>query len=251
MGFWTSVSNLIRAVDVVVEVIDARMPELSHNRDVEILIEKNRKKLVRVFNKIDLITEISLKELKQNYRGVFFVSVKTGEGMSEFRKGLRIMAKKMGLDVLKVGFVGYPNAGKSSLINLFVRRAKTIVSKKAGTTRGIQWVVFSNFKIIDSPGIIPNSEWNEVRLALINAKNVGKLRNPEKVALGVIQLFIDRGSDGLSKRYGIKDIKGLEAWEILELIGIEKKILSKGGGIDENRTILLIINDWQQGKLRL
>lgn len=250
MGFWTNVGELIRAVDIVVEVIDARMPELSRNRDAEVLIKKNRKKLVKVFNKIDLITDSSLKDLKKDYKDVFFVSVKTGRGMSEFRKGLRILAKRLDLENPKVGFVGYPNAGKSSLINLFIRKAKTVVSKKAGTTRGIQWVVFSNFKILDSPGVIPNSEWNEVRLALINAKNVGKLKNPEKVALGIIQLFLDKESEGLSQRYGV-DIKGLKSWEILEEIGKSKGLLKKGGEIDENRTILMIINDWQQGRLKL
>lgn len=251
MGFWTKVGELIRQVDVVVEVIDARVPELSRNRDIESLIEKNRKAVVRVFNKIDLMSDESLKKLMTENRNGFFVSVRTGRGISALRDRLKIMAKESEYE-MKVGFVGYPNAGKSSLINFLIRSAKAKVSKKAGTTRGVQWINFSNWKILDSPGVIPNNEWNETKLTLINAKNLNRLRNPEKVALGIIDLFLEKNPRGLKERYGIKeDVSGKESWEILEIIAKEKKLLKKKGEIDENRAAFMIITDWQNGRLRL
>jgi len=249
MNFWQSVSELIRNADVIIEVIDSRMPEIATNKDVEKLVEKNKKQLIKVFNKTDLLSEGALKRLKKEYKG-FFVSVKDNQGVSELRNKLKMISKKKKDEDLKVGFVGYPNAGKSSLINILTRRGKTKVSRKAGTTRGIQWINFSNIKIIDSPGVISNNEWNESRLAIINAKNANKLKNPEKVALGIIDMFLNKDPRGLEERYNI-EVKGKTLWEIMDSIGQSKKIFKKGGELDENRIYFLIINDWQKGRLKL
>ncbi|NCO11380.1 hypothetical protein CO038_01695 [Candidatus Pacearchaeota archaeon CG_4_9_14_0_2_um_filter_39_13] len=250
MGFWKDVSDLIKAVDIVVEVVDARMPELSRNREVEKLVRKNRKELVKAFNKIDLVSKGSLEELRDKYKGDFLVSVRTGEGMKGLRSKLRTLAKEKGFE--KIGFVGYPNAGKSALINFLTRRGKAKVSSKAGTTRGIQWINFDDLKILDSPGVIPNNEWNEVKLALLNAKNVNKLKDPRKVAIGIIDIFLKDNPEALRERYGLEEnIIKKESWDIFEMIGEKMRVFKKKGEVDENRVAFMIVNDWQKGRLKL
>ena len=123
------------------------------------------------------------------------------------------------------------------------------IAKKAGTTRGIQWISFSSFKILDSPGVIPNYEWDEVKLALIGAKTVQHIKNPEKVAIGILEMFLKKSPESLKNFYNIN--LDNEVYDIFEDIGSNKRFLRKGGKIDEMRTAVAIVNDWQKGKLRL
>ncbi len=244
MRFWKDVSRVMKESDVIIEIIDARMPELSRNSEVEKLVNRNNKKLIVVFNKIDLVNKEIIDKLRKEHKGWYFVSVAKNIGIPKLRRDLQILGKKSGFAKLRIGIIGYPNVGKSSLINILARRAKTKVSKKAGTTRGIQWVGASNLKIMDTPGVIPTKEWDEVKLAIINAKDPGKLKDPEKVALEIIEMFLDVGS----KPYGVE---GQDSYEIFEDIARKKGFLRKKGEIDDKRTAIVIIQDWQKGKLKL
>lgn len=247
MSYWADSMRAIKDADVVLFILDARMPELSRNKDLEEKLSNSNKKFFLVFNKTDLISKEALKILKQSYQNAFFISTTKREGISKLRTALLITSKKMKVK-LEIGIVGYPNVGKSALTNILSRGNKSAVSSKAGTTKGVQWASSSQFKIIDSPGVIPYED-DEAKLGILGAKNPEKLKNPEAVALKIIETFLKNNPAGLQKFYSFTTQKKDE-YEILLHIGEAKKLLKKGGLVDEPRTSLMIIRDWQKGKLK-
>jgi ribosome biogenesis GTPase A len=154
--------------------------------------------------------------------------------------------------------VGYPNVGKSSVINAVGFTHKAIVSSKAGTTHGVHWIsAGKEIKFIDTPGVIPIGSYvDEARLGIIAAKNPEKLKDPEAVATIIINKFLeDEKISRFEELYRIKIPEEMKqeknASRILEFLSIEKHHLKKGGLPDETRTALNLVKDWQEGKLKL
>lgn len=249
MGFWFTVKDIMKEADIILHVIDARMPELSRNSDVEKLAFQYRKPIVVVFNKIDLISKDKLKELREKNEYAYFVSGAKNIGLKKLKVGLLILGDKIGRDRAKIGIVGYPNVGKSSIINCLAYGARAPVSSVAGTTKGPQFVKAGGLKIIDSPGIVPVED-DEAKLGILSAKNPEKLRNPELVADKIIRLILDNDRKILEDFYKIKTEK-MDNYEIMLMIGRHKGMLKKGGIVDERKTAIAIVRDWQTGKLRL
>lgn len=155
-----------------------------------------------------------------------------------------------------VGVLGYPNVGKSSVINALAFKHKAKVSSKAGTTHGIHWITASKeIKLIDTPGVIPLGTYmDEARLGIIAAKSPEKLKEPDMVAGKVIELFQKSGK--LSKiedyyKFKISEDARENSNLILEEIAIARHHLKKGGVPDDRRTALNLIKDWQDGRLKL
>ena len=271
--YWDLVKRIIQESDLVLEILDARLIELSRNKQVEELIEEVDRPMIFVINKSDLVTkqnmEKSIEKLKQKGE-VVFVSAKNPKTINILLGVIKKTFKKHGKhespergqydpkpqyreakgDII-IGILGYPNVGKSSIINALAHKKKVKVSKKSGTTHGIHWVKASNnIKLIDSPGVIPLSKENEVVYGLIGAKDTEALKDPELVAQNIIKLFLQNNKKSFEKFYNIPlDTEDLQ--EIIEIIGKRKSYLLKGGKIDEHRTTNTIIRDWQQGRLRL
>jgi ribosome biogenesis GTPase A len=248
--YWKVIEKIVDESDVVLEILDARMPELSRNDQLESLINRKEKKLIFILNKSDLTSE---KILRKKFRDLnkinqtFIVSSKKKIGTKRLRNYILKLSKEK--ERLKIGIVGYPNTGKSSVINSLVLMKKAQVTSKAGTTHGQQWINLKNkVQIIDSPGIIPVKQDDEVRLALIGSKNVEKLKEVEIVAQTIINLFLNK--DRLNNFYKI-NLKSDNPEEFIEEIGRTKGFISKGNKIDFSRTCIQIIRDWQSGKLRL
>jgi len=250
---WDSIKEIIENSNVILEVLDARMPELSREKEIEKRVLENKfneKKLIFILNKVDLVSEWQLnknfKKLKKEGE-CFIFSSKNKIGTKRLRNYLLALGKDQ--EYLRIGIVGYPNTGKSSIINSLVLKKKVQVSASAGTTHGPQWVNGpGNLSIIDSPGVIPLDEHDEVRLALIAAKNVEKIKNLEIVAIEIIKLF--EGNQKLKEFYKIeKEVDNSE--ELFNEIGIKKGFMKKGGIVDEGRVAIQIIRDWQKGDLKL
>ncbi|MFA5992737.1 MAG: GTPase [Candidatus Pacearchaeota archaeon] len=254
---WETVAEIIEDSDVVLEVLDARMPMLSRNEEVEKIIRINGKRLIFILNKADLISE---RQLQINYRKLlklkegecFIFSAREKVGTKRLRDYLFSLAKtneKEGFEGIRIGVVGYPNTGKSSVINALALKKKAVTSAKAGTTHGVQWIkAFDKLFILDSPGVIPVGENDEVRHSLIVAKNVERVKKIDLVASSIIQLFDDKKE--LEKQYKI-EITSDDPEEIIKEIGQKKGFIKRGGVVDESRTSIQIIKDWQNGKLRL
>jgi len=164
----------------------------------------------------------------------------------------KLVKKRRYGNYIKVGVIGYPNTGKSSVINVLVgfkEVAKT--SPIAGLTRGVQWIKGKdNIMFLDTPGVIPVDEKDETEQALMSVIDPNKLVNPELAAMRIIQLFLDYNKRSLEKFYDVK-IESVDTFEILLEIGKGKNLLRKGGKVDEIRTALMIIRDWQKGDLLL
>lgn len=248
MGFWPVVLNVLRNSDVVLLLVDARMPEVSRNSEiVEKVHNMKNKRLLIIFNKCDLVSKKELDKLKKENEGAFFISSTKKIGVKELKKTLENMAENWNRGSLRVGIVGYPNVGKSSLINLLEPNAKTKVSSVSGTTKKTLWVRSGKIRIIDSPGVIPFGD-GKIRVGITASKDPHKIKNPEKVAIRIIEYLEKRGSESLKSFYGVS---GTNPYEIFENIGNKKGFLVKGGEVDENRTAIKIIDDWQKGKIKL
>jgi hypothetical protein len=252
MTYWQIVKNIVRKADAVVSVLDARMPELSRNRELEEMAKRMGKGLFLAFNKIDLVSREHLNFLSKKYKGSFFVSGSKNIGISRLKTAILIQAKRQGIENPKVGVVGYPNVGKSAIINALAHRAKAIVSATAGTTRGVQIVRAGGLQILDSPGVFPYGD-DEVKLGVLAAKNPEQMKNPELVACEIIKMFLESNKKRLEEFYGvnIEEEEGWDTYEIMLSIGQARKFLMKGGITDEHRTAMQIIRDWQTGRLRI
>ena len=250
MGFWPIVRKVVNESDVVLEIMDARMPKISRNEEVEKLVKFHKKILIKVYTKIDLVSKDYLDFLRGKEKDSIFVSGAKNIGMKKLKEKILIFSKRLGISEPIVGIVGYPNVGKSAIINALAKRARAKVSNRAGTTRGIQWVNAGSLRILDSPGVVPWSD-DEVILGIMGAKHPERLKDPEAVVIKIIKFFLDYGKKNLEEFYKV-DIEGkIDEYDILLEIGRARGFLLKGNRVDENRTIFQIIRDWRDGKLRL
>lgn len=253
--FWQIVKNVIKESDVVLEVIDARMPEMTRNRKLESMIRKNGKPFIIVINKSDLINRHLIKVYRNEFEETapcIFVSTRKRHGVTILKKKIFEIGKKRSRnDKISVGVVGYPNTGKSSIINALAGKSKAKTSSKAGWTRGVQWInAGSDLKLLDTPGVIPIREEDEIRKALIGVINPSKIEYPEDVAAKIIEIFLEKNRKRLEVFYDFK-IKSEDPHEIIESIGKSRNIIKKGAELDINRIQMMIIHDWQKGKLLL
>ena len=248
MGFWPVVNRILEECDVVVIVKDSRVPDLSKNEELEGKIRRMDKKVLEVFNKVDLISKTERAMLEKMFPHAIYVSAIKKKGIQPLKERLLDEAKRIGRE-LRVGIVGYPNMGKSALINALAGTQKTKVSSVAGTTKGTQWVrADSQLMIIDSPGVIPFKQ-KEDELVLLAAKNPEKVKDVERAA-SVIVRYLGKSRPDALKRYASEKEVPRDPEAALELIGKKRGYLMKGGITDINRTSIQIIRDWQSGKLR-
>lgn len=248
-GYWQRVRKIIGTSDLILEIIDARFPEETRNRQLEGMVKNSGKGLVIVLNKSDLISVERAKELKREISKEFpciFISSKERYGSKMLRE---IIGKNVGSGKVGVGIVGYPNTGKSSVINYLKGKKAAKTSSSAGFTKGEQMVrVSEKIMLMDSPGVIPFDEVDERKLALIGSKSPNQLKNVFGAAVYVIE-FIQQKNPGILGEF--YDVKGENAEEILEEIAVKKKRLLKGGIPDSELAARLFLNDWQNGKLKI
>jgi len=245
MGFWPVVLNVLRNSDVVLLVVDARVPSVAQNSEILDKCDKMEKRLVLVFNKIDLVSGDILKELKAEYPDSFFVSALKKNGVKNLKQGLVEMAEEWKRDSLRVGIVGYPNAGKSALINVLVPGSDLKVKNVSGTTKKTAWIRNGALRIMDSPGVIPAGD-GKIALGLTSSKDPHKMKNVESVAFSLLRM--DRVGKSVRDFYGVSEEEDYDAFEA---IGKVKGFLLKGGIVDEDRTAIRIVEDWQKGKIVL
>jgi ribosome biogenesis GTPase A len=166
--------------------------------------------------------------------------------VGELKKYLEDYSEEWPKSSLRIGLVGYPNVGKSTLINLLTG-SKEKVSSVSGTTRKTAWIRSGKLRFMDSPGVIPFGDKN-VKVGLASAKDPHKIKNPERIAYRIIENLKKKKSKSLLEFYSVKDGT---VDEIFERIGEKKKYLLKGGVVDERRTGIRVVEDWQKGKIKL
>ena len=250
------VRSVIKNADIIIEVVDARFPDETRNNEVEQNVIRAKKPLIIVLNKCDLVSKKNIEEAKKRFSKIaptVFISSKDKSGTTMLRyKILEIANVERGRDIM-VGSVGYPNTGKSSVINAVVGSKKASTSSISGHTRGVQHInAGSRIKFIDTPGVIPFGDDDEYIQGMLSVKDSTHLSDPIGVALKIIEKVCAENKAALESFYNV-EIKGegntQNSYDILELIGMKSNFLKKKGAVDEMRTAVRIINDWQKGKL--
>lgn len=235
---------LIKNSDILIEVLDSRFPKYCRIKKLENYITKNKKKLILVLNKSDLVEEKILKEisykLSKEYPTVYV--------SSKYRKGsrkLRLIVKSLGKDIDKnkvyIGIFGIPNVGKSSLINLLVGRKRAGTSPIPGFTKGIQIIKLSKkYYLIDSPGIVEIK--NKYLATIFGSYPPEKLDKP-LIALKYLYKKLDKKY--FIEAYKIKDYNNFKQF----LLNLRERFNIK---YDDwiNKISYKVLYDWQKGKIK-
>ena len=246
-------TKIVETSDIILQVLDSRFIEETRNKEIEDLIKKKGKKILYILNKSDLVEKEKLKGLKDVVPYVL-VSATKRNGGKELRDKIKYLSKTLKSDSkerFSVGVIGYPNTGKSSIINLLIGRKSAKTGATAGFTKGLQKLKLSkDIVLIDSPGVIPIKEYSSIdeekisRHAMIGARDYHKIKEPEIV----VSYLIKPRKSNFETFY---KIKFKDAEDLIEKLGKKKNILKKKGEIDTDKVARLIVKDWQEGKIKV
>ncbi|EOS75153.1 MAG: ribosome biogenesis GTPase YlqF [Lachnospiraceae bacterium] len=250
-----------RLVDLVIEIVDARVPMSSRNPDID-EIGKNKFRII-LLNKIDL-ADPEFNSLWKKYfeeKGFFVqeINSKSGMGVKNIQPLVQEACRekierdrKRGIinRPVRAMVVGIPNVGKSTFINSFAGRACTKTGNKPGVTKGKQWVrLGKNLELLDTPGILwPRFEDQKVgeRLAMIGSIN-DEILHADELAASVISFLYREYPNALGERYHINLCE--DAYKVLEEICVSRRCFLKGEQPDILRAASIIIDDFRSGKL--
>ena len=253
----------IKLIDLVIELVDARVPLSSRNPDSDEL-GKNKSRLI-LLNKADLADKSANKKWTEFFqqKGYYVQEVdsRSGAGMKAISAIIQEACKekierdrKRGIKnrPVRAMVVGIPNVGKSTFINTFAGKACAKTGNKPGVTKGKQWIRLNkNVELLDTPGILwPKFEDQAVgmRLAMIGSIN-DEILNIDELALELIQYLRNAYPGTLEKRYQCEEVAEKEALQILEEVAKLRGCLIKGGELDYGKASRLLMDDFRSGKL--
>ena len=251
----------IKLIDLVIELVDARIPLSSRNPDIDDLAAG--KSRIVLLNKSDLADPYYNKKWKEYFteRGahVLEINSKTGAGVKSIQGLVQEACKekierdrKRGIvnRPVRAMVVGIPNVGKSTFINAFAGKACAKTGNKPGVTKGKQWIKLNKgLELLDTPGILwPKFEDQVVgmRLAFIGSIN-DEIIIMEEMACDLINVLTKLYPEALKERYGLGELEG--SVDILEGIAESRKCYSKGQELDLEKAAGILIDDFRSGKL--
>lgn len=268
------IKKIIHDSDIILEILDARFIEETRNLEIEEEIKQQNKKLIYVLNKSDLLLNKNLKRInlspsifarhlseskfekpERECEQSILVSCKERRDIKKLREMIKISSKrikKQSDDKIIVGIIGYPNTGKSSLINLLIGKSSAGVGSEAGFTKGIQKLKLDeNILLLDSPGVIPEEKYSHTekdkisKQTIAGGRSFSQVKDPEIVIAKLITAY----PKILEKFYNIQANGDSEI--LIEELGRKKGFLKKGGFVDEDRTARQILRDWQKGEIKI
>ena len=250
----------IKLIDLIIELVDARVPLSSRNPDIDEL-GAGKARLI-LLNKSDLANEQQNERWADWFRqkGYFVVKVnsRSGAGLKQINGVVQEACKeKIERDKrrgiknrpVRAMVVGIPNVGKSTFINSFAGKACTKTGNKPGVTKGNQWIRLNKaLELLDTPGILwPRFEDQQVgiRLAFIGSIN-DNILDRDELALELLKFLLKHYPERIGERY---EYRGSEALEALNQVARSRSCMARGGELDLGKAAAILIDDFRSGKL--
>ena len=264
----------LKLIDIVVEMVDARIPISSRNPDIEELI-KNKNRMI-VINKCDLSDEKEnqkwIKYFEKQRIPAVLVNSNTGEGINKSIKTIEELYRdkqskyedkgRIGKSI-RVMILGIPNVGKSSFINRISKKNVATVGNRPGITRQKQWIrINRNIELLDTPGVLwPKFQSEKVAL---NLAYTGTIKDDilETIEIGfdLLKVLVEKHLEKVKERYKLDEENIVEILEddieenekileIMHMIGKKRGAIISGGNIDEDKTAQIILEDFRSGKI--
>lgn len=262
------IEKSLKMVDIVAEIIDARVPVSSRNPILKKLIG-NKPRLI-LMNKSDMADSAATARWIAYYKqkGVKAIALdcRTGKGVNGFMPAIREVlqdqiarweAKGMTGRPIRVMVVGIPNVGKSSLINKMCRggnAGKADVQDRPGVTRQNRWfTIGKGFELLDTPGVLwPKFDDPIVgeRLAFTGAVK-DDVVDVESLASRLLEVLRETYPQAMATRYKLEgmDLSEMQGYELLELVGRKRGFLISGGEINTERAAITVLDEFRSGKL--
>ena len=264
----------LKIVDIVIELLDARIPISSQNPDLKHILKN--KTVIKVLNKSDLSDYKENQRWKEYFAKqgtqAVIVNSNTGHGIDETIRKIED-AMKDKLEVLsekgrtgrkiRAMIVGIPNVGKSSFINRIAKKNSAEVGNKPGVTKSKQWIrINDRVELLDTPGVLwPKFESEEVAL---NLSFTGTIKDDilaqTEIAYQLLKFLLNNYIENVCERYNFKkeeleeilsqyNEENINIYEIMLLIGRKRGAIISGGNVDDEKTAKLILDDFRTGKL--
>ena len=258
------IEKSLKMVDIVAEIIDARVPVSSRNPILKKLIG-NKPRLI-LMNKSDMADSAATARWIAYYKqkGVKAIALdcRTGKGVNGFMPAIREVlqdqiarweAKGMTGRPIRVMVVGIPNVGKSSLINKMCRggnAGKADVQDRPGVTRQNRWfTIGKGFELLDTPGVL----WPKFDDPIVGERLAftGAVKDVESLASRLLEVLRETYPQAMAARYKLEgmDLSEMQGYELLELVGRKRGFLISGGEINTERAAITVLDEFRSGKL--
>ena len=259
----------LKLIDVVIELLDSRIPISSRNPDIKKIVA-NKKKII-VLNKADLSDEtINQKWVSKLSKEAptILVDSNTGKGIEKVSKEIdKLMEEEVKRQAgrgrinktIRVMILGIPNVGKSSFINRISKKTTMKVGNKPGVTRQKQWIrIGKNQELLDTPGVLwPKFESNRVALNLAFTGTIkDDILERTEIAYELLKVLYSKYRKNLLDRYKItsEEIKEIETkdnyiYELMKLIGKKRGAIVSGGETDDEKVSRIILDDFRNCKI--
>ncbi len=258
------ISEKINLIDIVYEVIDARIPISSKIPLNDLVKDKKRIVIVTKYDLCDKVkTDTYLNELKKDYPTIVFNLKNTSQKdinnlinlTNDLLKDINIIRKQKGLKtrLFRALVVGAPNVGKSTLINRIKGKNIAKTGNRAGVTKGISWIkVGETIELMDTPGLLyPKITSEEIGLNLASLASINEdILNKEQIATYIVETLKNKYPTILAERYKLKNLKDSETLDIFNEIAKNTNSYKKGNEIDLEKVYTIITNDLKEGRIK-
>ena len=268
------IAEELKLIDVVIEILDARIPVSSQNPDMRELT-KNKKKII-ILNKSDLADEKEtlkwINKFKQEGIPAISVDSNIGNGISKVQKEIEdVMQEEMKKyeekgrtgKAIRVLVLGIPNVGKSSFINRISKKNSMQVGNKPGVTKQKQWIRLSNnIELMDTPGVLwPKFENQNVAMNLAFTGTIKDDILPKiEIAYRLLKFLLENHIDNVLERYKLSkeeieeilnrdDEENNKIYEVMCLIGRKRGCIVSGGNIDDEKVSNILLEDFRTCKI--
>ena len=253
----------MRLIDLVIEIVDARLPVSSRNPQIDELV--GTKPRLMLLNKADIADAKLNKEWEEYFaqKGISAYAVSSTSGKNFnfiFEKCKSLLSEKIQREKekgivnrpVKIMICGVPNVGKSSFINKLSGRKSAVTGDRPGVTKGKQWIrLKNNFELLDTPGILwPKFDDEKVGLKLAFTGAIkDDIIDTEELSCHLLEYLRDNYPKSLEERYKMTDFLNMQSYELLEYLGKKRGFVVSGGEIDTERAAGILLDEFRGAKL--